>query len=110
MKDREPYEFRFNVYDFPNLFDLDMLNQIGFKNRSNKNGIVRDHKVSIYDARKYGYNPYYISHVLNCQLLRSNDNLSKSKRSDMLYETLVKLVDEYDSQHRPLTPAAEPAA
>jgi hypothetical protein len=100
MKDREVYEFRFNVYKFPALFDLEMLTRIGFKNRQNLNGIVRDHKVSIADAKKYRYDPYYISHVMNCQLITAYDNLRKNSKASISYEELVKLVDEYDYQNQ----------
>lgn len=99
MKDREIYEFKFNVFDYPELFDLDMLKTIGFKNRSNPNGIVRDHKVSIHEAKKQGYDPYYISHVMNCELLRAYDNTAKGARCSISYEELVKLVDEYDAKN-----------
>lgn len=102
MKEREVYEFRFNVYKFPELFDLEMLTRIGFKNRQNLNGIVRDHKVSIADAKKYNYDPYYISHVMNCQLITAYHNLRKNSKSSITYQELVNLVDEYDSQNQPV--------
>jgi hypothetical protein len=47
---------------------------------------------------------------MNCELMLWEENNKKNTRSSITYQELVKLVDEYDSQHRPLTPAAEPAA
>jgi hypothetical protein len=53
----EMVEFRFNVYDFPNWFDLDLLKKLGWfsPGTSNKDinlkGVVRNHRLS----RNYGW-------------------------------------------------------
>lgn len=100
LGNRAPYEFKFNVFDYPNLFDIELLKTKGFKSCANPNGLVRDHKVSIFEARKEGYDPYYISHVMNCQLLTANANSKKSKSSSLSYEVLQKLVDDFDKHHQ----------
>ncbi len=107
---RARYWFSINVYKHPDLFDLESLTRVGFRSRINPNGYTRDHKVSVNEAIKNNYDPYYIKHVMNCELMLWEENNKKNTRSSITYQELVKLVDEYDSQHRPLTPAAEPAA
>ena len=41
---------------------------------SYNNKITRDHKISIFDAIHMGYDPYYITHPLNCELMPWIDN------------------------------------
>lgn len=100
---RARFKFKFNIYDYPDLFDLKSLYEIGWKSRrgdkSNPNGMTRDHRVSVKDAIEYNYEPYYISHPLNCELMRMIDNQKKNASSSITYEELVKLVIEYDSKY-----------
>lgn len=101
---KDQYSFRFNIFDYPDLFDLDMLKQIGWvafggKRGGNKNanGLSRDHKVSVNEAKKYNYNQYYISHPLNCELMLHIKNNKKKTKSSISYTQLLKLVDDYDN-------------
>ena len=94
---RARYWFSINVYKYPELFDLEALNKIGFRSNDNPNGYTRDHKVSVNHAIKNGYDPYYIAHVMNCELMLWAENNKKKTKSSISYEELVKLVDEYDS-------------
>jgi hypothetical protein len=94
---RAPYWFTFNIYDYPDLFDLDRLTTIGFYHHANnKNGLTRDHKISVNSAIKNKYDPYYIKHPLNCELLTFDENNKKNTRCSISYEDLVKMVDEYE--------------
>jgi hypothetical protein len=97
------YRFKFNVYNYPDLFDLSLIEKYGWysmggkcKREPNTNGISRDHKVSIHDAIKHNYDPYYISHPINCELMQHNINNSKHSNSSLSYEELVSMVHEYD--------------
>lgn len=96
---RAQYWFTFNVFHYPDLFDLDLLQRIGFRSKINPNGITRDHRVSVNEAITNNYNPYYIKHVMNCELMIFSDNAKKHTNSSISYEELIKLVDEYDSNH-----------
>ena len=60
------------------------------------NGYTRDHKVSVNEAIKNNYDPYYIKHPLNCELMSFNDNNKKKTKSSISYDELVKKVDEYE--------------
>jgi hypothetical protein len=85
------------------LFDLVLVEQVGFygpkgkSNRWNINGLSRDHKISVSDALKYDYDPYYISHPLNCELMPHRQNNVKKGKSSITYQELITMVDQYDN-------------
>jgi hypothetical protein len=87
------YKFTFNVYHFPELFDLDLLNKVGWYSPGGKtkkwniNGLSRDHKISVNDAIKNNYDPYYIT-PLNCELMPHIENNSKKTKSSISYTYL----------------------
>jgi hypothetical protein len=100
---KDQYSFRFNIFDYPDLFDLNQLKSVGWvafggKRGGNKNtqGLSRDHRVSVNEAKKFNYDPYYISHPMNCELMPHTTNNKKKTKSSITYNELVKLVDEYD--------------
>jgi len=99
---RAKFVFTFNVYHYPDLFDLEFLKLHGWRKTKGKdlniNGVSRDHKVSVHDAILNNYNPHYIKHPLNCTLMIHSDNQSKGVSSSITYEELVRLVDEYESR------------
>lgn len=103
---RAQYRFRFNVYHYPDLFDLDNLNKVGFyapggkSGAWNVDGLSRDHRVSVADAIKFGYNSYYITHPVNCELMTQLKNDQKNAKSSISYETLIKLVTAYDATNK----------
>lgn len=104
---KSPFRFKFNLFDYPDLFDLDYIRSVGFfsnrnskTRKSNPYGLSRDHKVSINDAIKFHYDPYYISHIMNCEVITQKANSSKGPKSSLSYDELVRLVDEYDNQQR----------
>ena len=101
---RMQYQFRFNVYNFPELFDLNLLAKQGWyspKGKSGKwnpNGLSRDHKVSVHEAIMNNYDLFYITHPLNCDLIPHSQNNHKKTKSSLLYDDLVKMVDEYEGE------------
>ena len=111
---RNRYKFTFNVYNYPDLFDLDRIKEIGWfapggkSGRWNINGLSRDHKVSVNEAILNNYDYYYITHPMNCEIISHKMNNKKKTKSSITYEELVKLVDDYD---RKMAPSAglEPA-
>jgi hypothetical protein len=62
----------------------------------NKNGISRDHRVSVFEAIRQNYDPYYIKHPVNCELMLHCENNKKKSKSSISYDQLVKLVNDYD--------------
>lgn len=105
-KKRTPYQeykiacqFRFSVKDYPELFDLELIEQHGWYAAANRgknlNGISRDHRVSVKDGFQHGYDPYYISHPINCQLMRHQDNQKKRAKSSVSFDDLVREIEEW---------------
>lgn len=93
---RAKYWFTFNVFHYPDLFDLSLITDIGFRdNKTNPNGITRDHKISVNQAIRNDYDSYYIKHPLNCELMRFDENNKKKTNCSISYEELVSLVDNY---------------
>jgi hypothetical protein len=98
---RARYRFTFNIYEYPDLFDLNLLTQYGWyapggkSGRWNITGLSRDHKVSISEAILNNYDPFYITHMLNCELMPHTTNCKKHIKSSITYTKLVELVDAY---------------
>jgi hypothetical protein len=101
---RAIFKFRFNVYHYPDLFDLALLSQVGWYSPGGKhskwdiNGLSRDHKVSISDAIANNYDPYIISHPMNCELIPHYVNNKKKSNSSISYNQLCVLVSEFDQK------------
>jgi hypothetical protein len=100
-KKRSEYLFNFDVKSYPDLFDLNMVESIGWYSPSKKynrnlNGLTKDHIISVSDAIKNDYDPYYIKHPMNCKLMRQSDNSRKKTKSSMSYSKLKRLVELYD--------------
>lgn len=90
--------FTFNIYDYGEMFDLKLLSTIGWRNtKTNPNGMTRDHRVSVNEAIRNNYDPYYIKHPINCELMLFNDNNKKNTKSSITYTELVKLVDAFEN-------------
>lgn len=96
---RAKFWFTFNVFNYPALFDLSLIYQYGFRSSSNPNGITRDHKVSVNEAILNNYDPYYIKHPLNCELMLFEQNNKKKTKSSILYIDLVNSVDKFDKDN-----------
>lgn len=103
---RQRFKFTFSVYDYPDLFDLDHVARVGWYSRGgtagkwNPAGLSRDHRVSVNDAIRYGYDPFYISHPINCELLSWEENNRKKTKSSISYEELVNQVNEYEMKRK----------
>lgn len=99
---KKGFKFTFNVFNYPDLFDLSLIQDKGFFSPGGKSGkwnitgISRDHKISITDAIKNKYDSYYISHPCNCQLIPQSENAKKHIKSSITYSQLIKQVNEYD--------------
>lgn len=99
---RNKYAFTFNVFDYPQLFDLELLRSIGWYSPGGKSGpwnplgLSRDHKVSVNYAIKHDCDPYYIKHPMNCALIPHHENNVKKSRCSITYAELMRLVDDFD--------------
>lgn len=95
--------FCFNVYDFPDEFDLSLIEKHGWykaKNRGNNpTGVSRDHIVSV----RYGFDnqvdPNIMSHPANCCLLSHASNVSKGKKCSISIDELVERIDFWNRKY-----------
>jgi len=95
--------FQFNLADYPDEFDFDLIRENGWykaKNHGdNPNGVSRDHIISV----KYGYeneiDPKIISHPANCRLMKQSDNASKSNKCDITLEELLEKIEKWDKRY-----------
>ena len=96
---RRRYRFTFDVYNFPDIFDKEFVDEFGiYSHTDNPDGLTKDHKLSIADAYVNNYDPYYIKHPVNCQLMTNDANREKGNASSIEYDELVEQVDEYDDK------------
>lgn len=97
---RNRCNFRFNVYDYPDRFDLSLIAKHGWysptgkhgKNRAKMNltGVSRDHLFTISDGFRLKVDPMIMSHPANCRLMLHTENNVKNGKSSI---TLSELLD-----------------
>lgn len=91
--------FKFNVYHYPELFDLELLeNFCWYHPVNNPGGVSRDHIISISYGWKNGIDPTIISHIANCRLILQTDNAKKYSRSDILLEELKQKIHDFSHE------------
>ncbi len=98
--------FKFNLADYPDEFDFDLIREHGWykpKNKGNNlNGVSRDHLISV----RYGFDnkidPKILSHPANCKLMQHNNNVSKYTNCELSLEQLLERIDQWDEKY-PLT-------
>lgn len=87
-------KFKFKIIDFPNEFNLQLIEKYGWyspsNGRNNLNGVSRDHMISVMEGFNNNIDPKILSHPANCQLMRHNDNISKNNKSSISVEELKK--------------------
>ncbi len=92
-------QFKFNVYDYPNKFDLSLIDKYGwylaFNRGNNLKGVSRDHVISINYGFKHNISSEIISHPANCKLILQNENSSKHVKCGMTLRELKKLIDNF---------------
>lgn len=99
QKYRKSCYFNFNLADYPDRFDFDLIKKHGWyaaKNRGNNpNGISRDHKFSISDGWKFKVPTWMISHPANCELMQHIDNRKKQSKSSITLEELNQRISNW---------------
>lgn len=95
---RARYWFSFSISAYPDLFDGKLIKKNGMRSMDNPNGVTRDHRVSVNESIKNNYDPYYIKHPINCELMLFKDNAKKNTNSSITYKELIILVDTYDKE------------
>ena len=94
---RSKCSFKFNVYKFPEKFDLSLIEKHGWYSASNKggnlNGVSRDHKLSVTYGFKNQIDPEIICHPANCELLVHSKNQRKYNECSISLEELLKSIE-----------------
>lgn len=97
---RQLCEFKFNLSDYPDKFDFNLIKKYGWYsavNRGNNiNGISRDHLYSIKDGFTNGIAPEIISHPANCELVLHRENQKKKSKSKITLNELLKKIEHWD--------------
>lgn len=97
---RQQCRFKFNLEDFPQEFDLNLIEEFGWYSEENQNGVSRDHMVSISFGWKRDIPPKIISHPANCNLLLYEDNKEKGWRSSFNYGELIKRISAWNKNYK----------
>lgn len=92
--------FRFNVYNYPEEFDLTLIDQYGWytcpgkkrkKQIRNTSGVSRDHIISVSYGFANNIDPKIIAHPANCRIVLQSENKRKAGKCDI---TLVQLLEK----------------
>lgn len=97
---RPACEFDFDLNDYPNKFDLDLIREHGWYSPSNKgnnlNGVSRDHLYSVSDGFNNGVDPNILKHPANCGLVLHIENQKKKNNSSITLDELMDRIKNWD--------------
>ena len=96
-------QFRFNIFNYPDEFDLKLLDTHGIYSASNKgnnlNGVSRDHMISV----SYGFDnnipPDVIGHPANCMLMLHYKNSSKHISCSITIDELMHRIEKWNTTY-----------
>jgi hypothetical protein len=102
-KNKEPFllyrqkcNFDFKFEDYPDKFDLKLVEHYGWYSPSNKgnnlNGISKDHMVSVRTGFELGIDPSIIKHPANCKLMPHRENQTKREKSSITINELLERI------------------
>jgi hypothetical protein len=93
-------KFDFNVYDYPDKFNLDLIDRFGWylpSNRGNNiDGVSRDHMFSVRDGFRLGILPEIVKHPANCNLMLHKDNNVKKTKSSITITQLLERIKNWE--------------
>ena len=91
--------FDFNINNYPDKFNIDLVKEYGWYSPSNKgnnlNGVSKDHMYSVKDGFINKINPDIIKHPANCQLLKHTDNSIKNSKSVITLDELMERIKNW---------------
>jgi hypothetical protein len=100
---RPQCEFDFNIYDFKNEFDFNIIKEYGWYSPSNKennlNGVSRDHIYSCKDGfiNRIAHN--IIKHPANCALMKHSENNIKNTKSNITLDELLEKIIKWNKKY-----------
>jgi hypothetical protein len=100
---RPSCSFKFNVLDYIDEFDLDLVGKHGWysptNKRNNLSGVSKDHIYSVKDGYVNNILPEIISHPANCRLMIHKDNSSKNSKSDITIDELLNRILVWNNKY-----------
>lgn len=94
--------FKFNLKDYPDYFDFELVEKYGWYSPTNKknnlSGVSRDHMFSVREGFEKGIDPSLISHPANCELMIHNYNISKNKKSSISIYDLIQRIKNFEER------------
>lgn len=109
--------FRFNVYHYPEEFDLSLIEQHGWytcpglkRKQQPKNilGVSRDHIISVSYGFANNIDPKIISHPANCRIMLHSDNRIKQGGCDLTLDQLLENIDIWNKKYTERRNGLEP--
>ena len=100
--------FKFNVYHYPEEFDLSLIYQYGWYtcpglkrkvHPKNTLGVSRDHIISISYGFANNIHPSIISHPANCRIMIHSDNKIKHTKCDLTIDELLERIDSWNKKY-----------
>lgn len=93
---RRACTFAFNPELYPDKFDTNLIKQVGwFHRKTNPNGLVKDHMLSVAEGFLNGISVEVINHPANCQLLTATENGRKSSKSSITLDELMRRIEAW---------------
>ncbi len=93
-------EFTFSNSIYPKLKGYELVKQYGwYDSIKNKNGVSRDHKISINYGFENNINPNLISHPANCEIMLMSDNSVKRTKCSITVNELKEQIKEWDTKY-----------
>ena len=109
--------FKFNVYHYPEEFDLLLIAHHGWytcpglkRKKQSKNilGVSRDHIVSVSYGFANGIDPKIIAHPANCRIMLHSENKTKHSNCDITLTQLLEKIGIWDQKHSERRNGLEP--
>lgn len=96
---RESCKFTFNVKDYPAEFDLSLLSVGMFNPKFNKQGVSKDHMLSISYGKQNKIDPRIMSHPANCRLMLQTENKAKQHHSSLTLAELLERILQWNQKY-----------
>ena len=100
---RNRCQFHFDVYDYPDEFDFDIIRKYGWYSAINRGGntcgVSRDHCISVTYGFENNIDPNIIGHPANCKLMTNSENQSKHKKCSMTIDELNHKILSWDEKY-----------
>ena len=100
--------FKFNVYHYPEEFDMTLIDTNGWytcpglkRKGQPKNvlGVSRDHIISVSYGFTNNIDPSIISHPANCRIILHSENKKKSTKCDLTIDQLLERIAVWDTKY-----------